>query len=166
MMPASRWWFIGFVIAVFLAGTSVGVIVDRLWLLPQAGGSGGSADIGPVPPALRGTGRGAALFDNLTERNLRRMQARLALTDAQAEAVRPLLEAWLQRIAALQRTTRNDLLEEVRLLEERLAGVLTPEQLERFGRGRGVLIVPGPGREGRFPTGRIAPREGGPGSRE
>lgn len=166
-MPASRWWFGAFVIAVFLAGTSIGVIVDRLWLLPQAAGPDATVGVRTVSP-VRGGGpaRGASPFENLTERNLRRMQARLDLTDAQAEEVRPLLDAWLQRIALLQRTTRNDLLEEVRLLEERLEGVLTPEQIERFGRGRGVLIVPGPGREGRFGTGRIAPRAGGPGSRE
>ncbi|MFO7302531.1 MAG: hypothetical protein DIU54_008975 [Acidobacteriota bacterium] len=167
MMSASRWWFAAFVVAVFLAGTSVGVIVDRVWLLPRPAGIGAGVGLRPAPAGRGATaGRGAVAAESLVDRNLRRMQARLELTDAQTEQVRPLLDAWLQRIAILQRTTREQLLDETRQLEQQLADVLTPEQLTRFSRGRGVLLVPSPGREGRFGPGRGAFRDENPGPRE
>lgn len=159
MTPVTRLWFAAFIVAVFLAGTSVGVIVDRLWLLdrrPVATRPLGVADgRGPVAEAVAG---------RLVEANLGRLQAQLGLTTDQYAAVRPILEAWQQRVADLQASTRTQLVAETIRFENEVSAVLTDEQRDRLSEARSVLLVPAPGR-GRFtgPEGRGGPGRGGPG---
>lgn len=154
MTTPMRWWFGAFVVAVFLAGTSVGVIVDRVWLLPRGAGV--------RPAAAMNRPAGQAPLDGIVDANMRRLRSRLQLTDAQVDSIRPMVESWQQRIAALQRTTRDELLREVDRLEQDVATVLTPEQRDRLSAVRGALLVPRPGRGGREDRGG-PPRRGGPG---
>jgi len=159
MTGLTRLWFAAFIVAVFFAGTSAGVIVDRLWLLdrrPQASS-----------PIAVASGRGPAAemqASRLVEANLGRLQNRLGLTDDQYDDVRPILEAWQQRVADLQANTRAQLLTETIRFEDEVSAVLTEEQRSRLSAARSVLLVPTLGR-GRFagPEGRGGPGRGGPG---
>ena len=168
MTPPARGWFAAFVLIVFLAGTSVGVIVDRVWLIARR-----PAGVGPIAlvDGRRPLPNGAAA--RVVEANLIRLGNRLGLSAEQAGAVRPLLEAWQSRVTELQANTREQLLAETRRFEEELSPLLTPEQRDRLTDARNVLLVPagragrfgGPdeGRGGRGP-GRAGPgRPGGPG---
>lgn len=162
MTGSNRGWLLAFVVAVFLAGTSVGVIVDRMWLLkdsPQGFAIGFGRE--PGGPAM---GRGGAMGrgDNLADANMRRLQARLQLTSDQATRIRPIIDAWQQRIAGLQRTTREQLLAETAVLQGQVSEVLTPDQRERLSSARDWLLVPSSGRGGRG-AGRGAGRPGGQG---
>lgn len=163
-MTSSKRWFAAFVVVVFLAGTSVGVIVDRLWLLPRR-----PMDARPVAVAdqRRPFNEGAA--GRIVEANLGRLRNQLGLTTGQYDSVRPILEAWLARVTALQAATREQLLTETDRFEQELSPVLTPEQRERLSEARGVLLLPATGR-GRFGgpdegRGRGPARPGGPGGR-
>ncbi|MCC7042412.1 MAG: hypothetical protein IT183_00985 [Acidobacteria bacterium] len=163
MMFSRRWWFAAFVVVVFLAGTSVGVIVDRLWLLPRGPVAGR-----PVAVAGQRGPSAEAAASRIVDANLIRLRDQLGLTAGQHDAVRRILEAWLARVATLQATTRSQLLAETDRFEEELSPVLTPEQRERLSEARTVLILPATGR-GRFggaDAGRGARgpvRPGGPG---
>jgi hypothetical protein len=167
MTSSRRWWFAAFVAAVFLAGSSVGVIVDRLWLLPRA-----SIDSRPVVVVGQRGPSAEAAANRIVEANLARLGAQLDLTAAQYNAARPMLETWVARIGALQASTREGLLAETQHLEDQLSSVLTPEQRDRLSAARRFLLVPntgrgrfgGPdeGRSGRGP-GRGPQRPGGPG---
>ena len=144
MTTSTRWWFAAFVVVVFFAGTSVGVIVDRAWLLARRPG--------PVRPIAVLDGRRpvqAAVADRLVEANLTRLANRLDLTSAQRDAARPLIEAWLTRIEDLQVTTRERLLAETQRFEQDVSPLLTPDQREQLAGIRGLLLVP-TGRGARF----------------
>lgn len=152
MSRAMRWWFAGFVVAVFLAGTSVGVLVDRLWLLPRAGE-------GVQSPAGWGRGRmggggGGRVVQGPVEANLTRLQNILQLDESQRRQIRPMLEAWDGRIRSLQEATRDQLIEETRTLERDLSAVLTAEQQDRLSMVRNRLLVPRPALRGLGPEGR------------
>jgi hypothetical protein len=163
MTSSTRWWFVAFVVVVFLAGTSVGVIVDRLWLLARR-------PIGARPVAVadqrRPFAEGAA--GRIVEANLARLRNQLDLTAEQYDSARPILEDWLARVTTLQATTRDQLLAETDRFEDELSPVLTPEQRERLTEARTVLLLPATGR-GRFSGpdagrgGRGPARPGGPG---
>jgi hypothetical protein len=164
MTGSMRWWFVAFVTAVFLAGASVGVIVDRRWLLPARAGM-------DRPLAVAGPGNRRSPQEQNMERvvdvNMLRLRSRLELTAGQAEAVRPIVEAWQQRVAALQSTTRERLLAETQQFETQLSGLLTPEQRERLSAVRGDLLVPSTlGRGGRGGPGRSGPGRPGRQGRE
>lgn len=145
MTTSMRPWFTAFIVAVFLAGTSIGVVVDRLWLIPRGAPTAAAVDIPDVarqqPPTAP---------ERMAETNLARLQNRLQLKPEQRDRVRPLVAAWQQRIRALQATTREQLRAETALLEQNLAGILTPEQRERLSEARDNLLLP-----------RLAPRGGG-----
>lgn len=151
---ARRWWISAFVVLVFLAGTAAGVIVDRLWLLRRPAIASGQVRLAdgqrPLP---------AVPANRLVGANLMRLRNRLDLTPAQEEQVRPLLESWQARVVDLQRRTRDQLLMEVRQLEEALAPILTPDQRTRLAEARSVLLMPAAGR------GRMTGPDGGRGGR-
>jgi hypothetical protein len=144
-----RWWFAAFVVAVFLAGTSVGVVVDRLWLMPRGGGPAGRLADGP--PIRRPLPLSAEQRERLAAANLNRLQNRLRLTEAQRSQAQPIIEAWQTRVGDLQVSTRQRLRDEVAALERELASILTPEQQERLATVTNALLVPnmGPGGRGR-----------------
>lgn len=164
MTGSMRWWFVAFIVAVFLAGTSVGVIVDRRWLLPA--GAGMDRPLVVAGPANRRFPQ-AQNMERVVDVNILRLRSQLELTASQAEAVRPIVEAWQQRIAALQSTTREQLLAETQQFESQLSGLLTPEQRERLSAVRGALLVPSTlGRGGRGGPGRSGPGRPGRQGRE
>jgi len=155
MMTSTRWWFAAFVVVVFFAGTSVGIIVDRAWLLARRPGF--------VRPIAVLEGRRpiqAAIADRLVEANLTRLANRLDLTATQRDAARPLIEAWIVRIEDLQVTTRERLLAETQRFEQDVSPLLTPEQRAQLTSIRSLLLVP-TGRGARFG----GPQEDGRGSR-
>ena len=154
MTASTRWWFGTFIVVVFLAGTSVGVIVDRLWLL--RGGSSGAR------PVLTERGPRVVDINRMVEVNLGGLRRHFGLTASQESSVRPLVEAWAKSITGLQATTREQLRSETVRFETELAGLLTADQRDLLSTARGVLALPAPDRGGRFglPGG---PRRGGPG---
>jgi hypothetical protein len=137
MTTSSRWWIAAFVVAVFLGGAGAGVIVDRIWLLDRRPPPAGAVSVldGRRPRGDRATGR-------VVDVNLARLRNRLALTTAQQEAARELIEAWVSRVLDLQGRTRDQLLSETQRFEEQLSSLLTPEQRERLTDVRTVLLVP------------------------
>lgn len=151
MTASTRWWFGAFVVAVFLAGTSVGVIVDRVWLL--RGGSSGAR------PVLTERGPRVVDINRMVEVNLAGLRRHFGLTASQESSVQPLLEAWATRIAGLQASTREQLQAETVHFETELSALLTPEQRDNLSTARSVLALPAPERGGRFE----GPRRGGPG---
>jgi hypothetical protein len=168
MTGSNRGWLVAFVVAVFLAGTSVGVIVDRMWLLrdsPRGFSVGFGFDNGGRVMGRGGAmGRGDSPADAnaIVDANMRRLQSRLELTSDQATRIRPIIDAWQQRIAGLQRTTRDQLLAETAVLQDQVSEVLTPDQRERLSSARDWLLVPSTGRGGRG-GGRGPGRPGGQG---
>ena len=144
MTTSSRWWFAAFTLAVFLAGTAVGVMLDRAWLLGRR-----PAAATPVAVFDGRRPRPDAAADRIADVNMARLRNRLGLTASQHEAVRPLVDAWVTSVTNLQMQTREQLLAETQRLEEELAPLLTPEQRERLADARNVLLVPA-GRGGRF----------------
>jgi hypothetical protein len=154
MTASTRWWFGTFIVVVFLAGTSVGVIVDRVWLM--RGGPSGAR------PVLTERGPRVVDINRMVEVNLAGLRRHFALTASQEGAVRPLLEAWANRIAGMQASTRTQLQAETIRLETELAALLTPEQRDHLSTARSVLALPAPGRGGRF-GGPDGGRRGGPG---
>jgi hypothetical protein len=144
MTSAMRWWFGAFVVLVFLAGTAVGVIGDRIWLLQRR--PSGARPIA-IADQRRTFAEGGA--SRIVEANLARLRDQLDLTAEQYDAVRPILEAWLARVTALQAETRGQLLAETERFEEELSPVLEPGQRARLSEARRVLLVPSTGR-GRF----------------
>ena len=156
MTNPSRWWFAAFTVVVFLAGTSVGVIVDRTWLLRgQVGGVlPARADGGPRIAA------GPADADRAVDVNVRRLRDRLNLTPEQEAAARTIIQGWLARVRVMQQSTRQQLVNEAAQLETALAELsppLSPAQREQLTSLRGALVLPAPARgRGRFggPDGR------------
>ncbi len=153
MTTSTRWWFGAFVVAVFLAGTSVGVIVDRLWLL-----RGGPSRVQPAPAVANRVPR-VVDIDRMVEVNVVRLRRHFGFTASQESSVRPLLEAWAKSITGLQTTTREQLRTETVRFEAELSVLLTPEQRNRLATARSVLVLPAPEIGGRFE----GPRRGGPG---
>jgi len=153
MTASTRWWFSAFVVAVFLAGTSVGVIVDRVWLL-----RGWPSGTRTAPVAAERGPRGVDV-NRVVEVNLVRLRNHLGLTASQERSVRPLLEAWAGRITGLQASTREQLQSETIHFETELSLLLTREQQDNLSTARSVLALPAPGRGGGFE----GPRRGGPG---
>ena len=153
MTTSTRWWFGAFVVAVFLAGTSVGVIVDRLWLL-----RGGPSRVQPAPAVANRVPR-VVDIDRMVEVNVVRLRRHFGFTASQESSVRPLLEAWAKSITGLQTTTREQLRTETVRFEAELSAVLTPEQRDQLATARNVLVLPSPEIGGRFE----GPRRGGPG---
>lgn len=137
----------------FLAGTSVGVIVDRVWLL-----RGWPSGVRPVPTAAE---RGPRVVDinRMVGVNLMGLRRHFGLTPSQESLVRPLIEAWANRITGLQTTTREQLQTETVRFETELSAVLTPEQRDHLSTARRVLALPSPEAGRRFE----GPRRGGPG---
>src|SRR5690606_14405696 len=136
MTSSTRWWFAAYVVVVFLAGTSVGVIVDRAWLLPRR-----PLDARPLAIAEQRRPLAEAAANRIVEANLARLRDQLNLTAGQRQSVRPIVEAWLARVTTLQSTTRDQLLAETNRFEEELSPVLTPEQRERLAEARTVLLL-------------------------
>jgi hypothetical protein len=164
MTTSSRWWFGAFVVVVFLAGTSVGVIVDRSWLIRGAiwerrqiagdvrgrfGADGVAAEAG-----------GVVVANGTLDINIRRLRNRLNLTPEQEAVARPLVQAWMDRVRTLQQGTREQLVDEVAGLEaalSELSPALTVEQRQQLTSLRSVLLMPAPPR-GR---GRLGAPDGG-----
>lgn len=162
MTTSSRWWFAAFTLAVFLAGTAVGVMIDRAWLLGRRPAVSAPVAVFDARP------RQDTAAGRIVDVNMARLRNRLALTAAQHEAVRDLIEAWIARVTDLQVQTREQLLAETQRFEDELSPLLTPEQRERLADARNVLLVPA-GRGGRFggpsEDGRgRGPFRGGPGT--
>lgn len=154
MTSSSRWWFATFVVVVFLAGTSVGVIVDRAWLLRRR-------------PLNEGTAMGASTNGpglSIVEGNLRRLRERLELTPEQETTARPIVQAWVESVRALQQSTREAMIAEAAEFETALSQLSPPlsaEQRARLASFRGQLIVPAPIRgRGRFSAGPDGARGG------
>lgn len=167
MTGSMRWWFAAFVVAVFLAGTSVGIVVDRAWLLRRGGEPSSRTDV--MPPSRRPVPLSAAQRDRLAAANLNRLQNRLRLTEEQRTKARPILEAWQLRVTELQTSARQDLRETVAALERDLSAILTPDQQQRLSMVTETLLVPNlGGRGGRGPAARGSGSNGaqGPGRRE
>lgn len=144
MTTSSRWWFAAFTLAVFLAGTAVGVMIDRAWLLARR-----PAVSVPVAVFDGRRPRLEAAAGRIVDVNMARLRNRLGLTATQNESVRDLIEAWVARVTDLQVRTREQLLAETQRFEDELSPLLTPEQRERLADARNVLLVPA-GRGGRF----------------
>ncbi len=158
MTSSARWWFATFVALVFIAGMAGGVVADRVWLLRPGPGPGVRPD-GPPRAAIA-----AANLDRIAAVNIDRLDRELNLTAEQRAKLAPIFQEWLRRVQTLQGNARVQLRGEMRTFEAQVAGVLTPDQADRFARLRGDLMIPAMGR--RFqPPGRGAGRGGPPGPR-
>jgi hypothetical protein len=141
-------WFTSFALVLLLAGASIGIVVDRLWLLPP-------------PPAAGRILDDAGLLSRIGPRSIEMLQRRLDLTADQRTRLEVVLKDWSVRTAALQDGLREQFLESQRGLRTDIEGVLTPDQIEKFKSLPWIERRPGPGggRSGFGPGGR---RGGGP----
>ena len=147
-----RLWAGLFVLVVFVAGLSAGVLV-RPWLSP-----GPTRDFGP-----RGRVGGPAP-DRMTERLLERIGANMDLTPEQDQGLRAVFDGRQQRLREINEEVRERFENQQAQMNAEIAAILTPEQMEIFEneilsmrRDRGRR-----GPRGRGGRGRGLPR-GGPG---
>ena len=155
MPPSPRLWIATFVALVFLIGGLAGVVVDRLWLTPsswpQGQGFGPGSGRGPGP----GPGRGPGQIVQSPERVIEDLDQQLALTPDQEASILRILEESRPRVREVQEATRNQFVEMQQKLRAEIAGVLTPEQRERFQQ-----MGPGALEGGRGPGGGAGPGRG------
>lgn len=149
-MTSHKWiWFVSFALVLLLAGASIGIVVDRLWLLPPPRVL---AQRGPDDPGL---------LSRIGPRSIEMLQRRLNLTADQRTRVEAVLKEWSARTAALQDGLREQFLESQRGLRKDIEAVLTPDQIEKFKSL--PWIERGPGTAGgRFGFGPGGRRGGGP----
>lgn len=136
---ASRFWFAGFVLLVFVSGLALGVILTRT-LGPRA----------PFGPPLIGGGRGGDMMLRGPELRIDRLADVLNLTDAQRKELEGVFELRRGRLRKFRDEANTRFEAEQKELRAQIEKILTPEQLKRFDElGRGFGIGRGRGRKGR-----------------
>ena len=149
-MRSRRWmWAALFSGVMLLAGMSIGVMADRLWLLGPPRPFRGQVDSGVGGPLARGALRSATVLGT-----------RLGLTAEQRAKVDAVLKEWEGRTSTLQDDLRDRFVQSQDELRKDIEAVLTPEQVQRFRNLAWIDRRPGLGGElrGRGPGG----RRGGP----
>src|ERR1017187_2801085 len=146
--PSPRVWLLTFFGLVLLTGVSLGVLVDRAWLL-----------VGP-PPARQAPAP-LPLVGPPPEQFLDELDREVQLSPDQRQRIMNVFDSHRPRLRELQDESRNRFNDEQRALQNDIAAVLTADQAARFKKmmdARPIGIGPGrPGGAGR-PGG---PRERG-----
>jgi Spy/CpxP family protein refolding chaperone len=155
--PSPRVWIATFSALLILAGASIGIVIDRVWLrapvaAPVAAPAGAPAGRlgGPPPPGPP--------IDVL----VRQLDDQLSLTADERQHVASILEAHRPALRALQDDARQKFDAEQASLERDIAAALTPDQAVKFRAmmaarplgPRGGPGGPGRGRPGGPPRGR------------
>jgi hypothetical protein len=122
---STRLWVGFFVLVVFVAGLAAGVAV-RPWMwmsrgpAPMFGGAGPAGRAGGPPPA------------RMTERLLGRIAADIDLTAEQDQQLREVFETRQRRMRDINDEVRLRFETEQAQMNEEIAAILTPDQMEIF----------------------------------
>jgi len=145
--PSPRVWLATFVTLVFTIGLLAGIVVERTVLHQQGprglglqgsrgpGGPGGSAGRGLGGPGGvrgRGPGRGGPMFGPPPQQYVDDLGREVQLTDTQRADILTLLQAQETRLQQMQEDARRVFIQEQEGLHERIAAVMTPEQVTVF----------------------------------
>lgn len=140
--PTPRVWIATFIGLVFTIGVLTGVVVERVWLNPgftggpgmqaRGGGPGGPGGPGRNGGPGRGPGRGGPVFGPPPQQYVTELSNQVQLTDTQRSAILSLLDAQEARLRTLQDDSRKVFLAEQQALHDKIAALLTPDQVTAF----------------------------------
>lgn len=137
---ASRVWFAGFVLIVFVSGLGVGVILTRSLTAPRP------APFGFPGEGLRGGGR--AMMMRGPELRIDRLAETLGLNDSQRKDLDALFQTRRDRLRTFRDEANKRFEDEQKEIRAQIEKILTADQLKRFdelGRDFGTGFG-GPGR--------------------